>query len=159
MKHAVVIPIPKPGKDFSNPSNYRPISLLSFISKVLEKIILKRLNTFVSTQNVLPNHQFGFQVPHFTSQQLNRVVRHVKNKRSRGQSTGMLLVDVEKAFDTVWHDALLHKLIQGGCNIFLAQIIHYSLCGGTLQVSVGKSKSSVCNIVYGAPQGAVLSPT
>jgi hypothetical protein len=85
-KHAVVIPIPKPGKDPSNLSNYRPISLCSSISKDFERIILKRLNTFVSTQNVLPNHQFFYQ--------LNRVVRHVKNKKGRGQFTGMLLLVV-----------------------------------------------------------------
>jgi hypothetical protein len=94
--------IPKPGKDISNPWNYRPISLLCSISKVLKMIILKLLNTFVSTQNILPNHQFGFRVEH--SHQLNRVVKHVKNKRGLGQITGMLLLDVEKAFDSVWHD-------------------------------------------------------
>jgi hypothetical protein len=65
---------------------------------------------------------------------------------------------VEKAFDSFWHDALLHKLIQGGCNIFLARIIHFILSGRTFQVNIGKSKSSVCNISYGVPQGAVLSP-
>jgi hypothetical protein len=112
-KHAVVVPIPKPGKDPSNPSNYRPISLLSSISKVFERIILKRLNTFVSTQKVLPNHQFGFRAAHSTSYQLNRVVWHVTNMRSQGQSTGML-----------GHHAIFHKLFQGGCNIFIARIIH-----------------------------------
>jgi hypothetical protein len=71
----------------------------------------------------------------------------------------MLLLDVEKAFDSVWHDALLHKLIQRGFNIFLARIIHYFLSGHNFQVSVGKSKSSVCNIPYGVLQGAFLSPT
>jgi hypothetical protein len=70
-KHAVVIPIPKPGKDPSNPSNYRPISLLSSISKVFERIILKRPSTFVFTQNVFPNYQFGFGATHSTSYQLN----------------------------------------------------------------------------------------
>jgi hypothetical protein len=70
-KHAVVILIPKPGKDPSNSSDYRPISLLSSISKVFERIILNRLNTFVFTQNVFPNHQFGFGATHSTSYQLN----------------------------------------------------------------------------------------
>jgi hypothetical protein len=50
---------PRPGKDHSNPSKYRPISLLSSISKVFERIILKRLNGFISTVNILPEHQFG----------------------------------------------------------------------------------------------------
>jgi hypothetical protein len=71
----------------------------------------------------------------------------------------MLLLDVKRAFDSVWHDALLHKLILRGCNIFLVRIIYSFLNDCTFQVSVGKSKSSVYNIPYGVPQGAVLSPT
>jgi hypothetical protein len=71
----------------------------------------------------------------------------------------MLLLDVEKAFDSVWHDALLHKFIQGGGNIFLARIIHSFLSGDVPQVSVGNANSSVYNIPYAIPQGAVLSPT
>jgi hypothetical protein len=61
-KHTSVIPIPKPGKDHSNPSNYRPIILLSSISKVFEKIILKRLQDLISANNILPDHQFGFRM-------------------------------------------------------------------------------------------------
>jgi hypothetical protein len=92
-----------PGKDHSNPSNYRLISLLSWISKVFERIILKSLNGFISTVNILHDHQFGFRVAHYTSHHLRRVVRHVKAKRSLRvpQSTGMLLLVVEKAFQ--WH--------------------------------------------------------
>jgi hypothetical protein len=114
-KHGSVIPIPKPDKIHSNPSNYRLI--MSSISKVFEWIIPKRLNGFISPVNILPDHQFGFRVVYSTSHQLRRVVRHVKTKRSLRvpESTGMLLLDVEKAFDSVWHEALLHKLLVNGC--------------------------------------------
>jgi hypothetical protein len=69
----------------------------------------------------------------------------------------MLLLDVERAFDSVWHDALLHKLILRGYN--LVRIIYSFLNDRTFQVSVGESKSSVCDIPYGVPQGTVLSQT
>jgi hypothetical protein len=69
---------------------------------------------------------------------------------------GMLLLDKERSLIP---SALLHKLIQGGCNIFLARIIHSFLSRRTFQASAGKSKSSVCNIPYGVPQAVVLSPT
>jgi hypothetical protein len=92
-KHASVIPILKPGKDHSTtPSTYRPI--MSSISKVFERIILKRLNGFISTVNILPDHQFGFRVAHSTSHQLRMV-------GGRRLSTGMLLLNVEKAFDSL----------------------------------------------------------
>jgi hypothetical protein len=143
-----VIQIPKPGRDHSDQSNYRPISLLSSISKILERIIRRRLNTFISGHNVLPDHQFGVGAVHSTSHQLNRVIRHVKNRRAQVKSTEMLLLDVERAFHSVWHDALLHKPILWGCNIFLVRIIYSFLNDRTFQVSVGKSKSSVCNIPY-----------
>jgi hypothetical protein len=117
-RHATVIPIPKPGRDHSDPSNYRPISLLSSISKILERVILKRLNAFISGHNILPNHQFGFRAAHSTSHQLNRVVRHVKNTRAQEESTGVLLLDVERAFDSVWLDALLHSYSFLGAAIF-----------------------------------------
>jgi hypothetical protein len=74
-----------------------------------------------------------------TSHQLNRVVRHVKNKRNRDQYAIMLFL--EKSFDSDWHEALLHKLIQGGCNIFPYRIIHYLLGGHTFQVN-----SCVCKL-------------
>jgi hypothetical protein len=93
-KHASAIPVPKHGKDHSNPSNYRPISLLSSVSKIFENFIIKRLQDFVSTNNVLPDHQFGFRMAHSTSHQLRRLVQHVKGTRDLliPESTGMLLL-------------------------------------------------------------------
>jgi hypothetical protein len=66
-KHSKVIPIPKPNKDHSDPSNFRPISLLSAISKVFEKVILKQFNEFLSSRNLLPHHQFGFRAANSAS--------------------------------------------------------------------------------------------
>jgi Reverse transcriptase (RNA-dependent DNA polymerase) len=166
-KHANVIPVPKPGKDPSNPSSYRPISLLSSISKIFESVVLKRLLNFITSNNVLPNHQFGFRTAHSAAHQLKRVVKNVKDARNsiaRGTSrvtlsTGMLLLDNEKAFDSVWQKALLHKLLQRGCDIFLARLIFSFIKGLSFQVSVGSAKSSSHNIPFGVPQGAILSPT
>jgi hypothetical protein len=82
---------------------------LSSINKVFENIILKRLQDFISANNILPDHQFDFRMALSTSHQLRRVIRHVKERREPplSKSTDMLLLDVEKAFDSVWHEALL----------------------------------------------------
>jgi hypothetical protein len=71
----------------------------------------------------------------------------------------MLLLDVEKAFDSVWHETLLHKLLARGCNISLVRVIYSFLKERSFQVYVGKAQSSSCNIPYGVPKGAILSPT
>jgi hypothetical protein len=146
-----VIPFLKFGRDHLNPLNNRPISLLGFISKILERVILRRLNAFISGHYVLPNHQFGFRAAHSTSHQLKRVVRHVRDRRAQGESTGMLLLDVERAFCMAF--------ILKGCNIFLVRIIYSFLNHRTFQASVSKSKSPVCDMPYGVPQGTVLSRT
>jgi hypothetical protein len=116
-----VIPIPKPGRDHSDPSNYRRISLLSSISKIFERIILRRLNAFISGHNVFPNHQFGFRAAHSTFHQLNRVDRHVKNRRTQRKYTGMLRFDVKRAFNSdVWQYGTMHFYINSfsGAAIF-----------------------------------------
>jgi hypothetical protein len=95
-KHAKVILIPKPNKDHSDPSNF-----LRSISKVFERVILKRFNEILSNYNLLPHHQCGFRAAHSASHQLNRVVRYIKTNRESQKSTGMVF-DVEKAFDSVW---------------------------------------------------------
>lgn len=65
----------------------------------------------------------------------------------------------QRAFDSVWHDALLHKLIAWGCDLFLAKLIFSFIKGRSFQVSIGNSKSPTHEIPYGVPQGAILSPT
>jgi hypothetical protein len=75
------------------------------------------------------------------------------------ESTGMLLLDVEKAFDSVWHEALLHKLLVNGCDIFLARIIFSFLKNCSFQVCIDRSKSLSCDIPYGVLQCAILSHT
>jgi Reverse transcriptase (RNA-dependent DNA polymerase) len=74
-------------------------------------------------------------------------------------STGMLLLDVKKAFDSVWHEPLLHKLLQRGFDIFLTKLIFSFLKNRSFQVKIGNTKSQSHNIPYGVPQGAILSPT
>lgn len=91
-------------------ASYRPISLLSSLGKIFERIIFTELNNFVTEKEIIKNEQFGFREQHSTVHQIKRIVNMIKENKKRKRSTGMVLIDVEKAFDSVWHDGLIHKL-------------------------------------------------
>ncbi|GBN93689.1 putative RNA-directed DNA polymerase from transposon X-element [Araneus ventricosus] len=98
-KTATVIPILKPGKDPTQPSSHRPISLLSAISKIAEHIILDRLHTHLETNNILCPEQFGFRKNLSTTHQLIRVVEFIEEAFNNKQKTGAVFLDIQKAFD------------------------------------------------------------
>ena len=108
-KLAQVIPI------FKNDSrllctNYRPISLLSNISKIIEKVIHSRLNLFLEQNNHLYPYQCGFQIDYSTNNALMTTVERIQKQLDAGNYTAGVFVDLKKAFDTVDHNILLEKL-------------------------------------------------
>ena len=100
-KKADVVVIPKAKQDRQYPQNYRPISLLSTLGKVMEKVILARLQDEVHTRNIIPEHQHGFRHQHSTEHQLLRVVEYTTEGFNNRQATGAVFLDVAKAFDKV----------------------------------------------------------
>jgi hypothetical protein len=96
-KSAKVVPIHKPNKHPSDANSYRPISLLSSISKLLERIIASRLASFVNQNHLLPATQFGFRKKHSTVSQLARIADHIPHGYNLRRHTGMALLDLEKA--------------------------------------------------------------
>ncbi|GFW59320.1 probable RNA-directed DNA polymerase from transposon X-element [Trichonephila clavipes] len=110
-KTAVVVPILKPGKDPTLAESHRPISLLPILSKLAEKIISTRLNDFLETNKILIPEQHGFRPRLSTTHQLLRVVEYIKEGNNMGQCTAAVFLDIQKAFDRVWHTGLLFKLI------------------------------------------------
>ena len=157
-KLSKVIPILKPNKDASSPKSYRPISLLSSLSKLFEKVIYSRLLHFSNENNIILNEQFGFRKGHSTTHQLKRVTGFIKSNKLESKSTAMALLDVEKAFDNVWHDGLIHKLYTFGFPMYIVQIIKNYLSGRTFQVTLNGSTSDVFIINAGVPQGSILGP-
>lgn len=157
-KSAIVFPLLKPGKPASDPISYRPISLLSVIGKLFERLILIRISSFISLNSLYPDSQFGFRKYHSTALQILRVINNVRSNFRRGQSTGLLTFDVEKAFDRVWHNGLLYKLLKLNFPAYLVKLISSFLYDRTFHVKVGNSMSSPRKFCFGVPQGAVLSP-
>lgn len=154
-KNATVVAIPKTGKNPENAENYRPISLLCSMGKIFEKIILSRLQSTID--NIIQKEQFGFRKQHSTTLQTLRIVNKIQNNKRR-KSTGMILLDIEKAFDTVWHEGLIYKLKNYNINSHIIKIIHSFITNRTFQVKINKDKSRKRNITAGVPQGSCLSP-
>lgn len=157
-KTANVIFIHKPGKEKIFPQNYRPISLLSNIGKIVEKIIFFRLSLFSKENHILPDEQFGFRPEHSTVDQLLRVVEYASTGFEWNQVTGAVFLDISKAFDTVWHDGLVFKLREASVPISMCQLIHSFLRNRNFHAKISTATSSLYDLEAGVPQGSVLSP-
>lgn len=155
-KHGIVIPIPKSDKNLSKASSYRSISLLS---KVLEKIIVNRINLHLLTNRIIPDDQFGYRRGHSTNHQLMRVSIFIKDSLSNKLSCGMLAFDVEKAFDSIWHKELVYKMFKLKFPLYITKMVQSFLFKRSFHVQVSGAKSKTYNIIARVPQGSVLSPT
>lgn len=158
-KKAVVILVHKPGKDPSLPSSYRPISLLNTLGKLTEKIVLVRINRTVESLSILPPEQFGFRPRHNTTLLAAKLTTDIFSGFNREMNTVLLLLDMERAFDTVWHAGLIYKLAHvHGLPLHLVALVYSFIKDRKFQVRVENVLSSSRPINAGVPQGTVLSP-
>ena len=155
LKCARVTPLFKKGCR-SVVGNYRPISILSVISKILEKSVYSQLNQYLTDHHLLYTHQSGFRGTYSTDTCLIHLTDHVRAQVSRGNYTGMVMLDLQKAFDTVNHDILCNKLRAMG--IESVDWFRSYLSGRQQIVCVNKSNSKPMPITCGVPQGSVLGP-
>ena len=113
-KNAIVIPVFKRRGRDSDPSNYRPVSLLPPLGKVLDAIQSEHLLSFLEKNHLLSKHQFGFLPHRSTVMQLIYVADTWTTALDRGKQPSAVFMDFKKAFDRVWHTGLLHKLAMIG---------------------------------------------
>ncbi|KAL1122863.1 hypothetical protein AAG570_003189 [Ranatra chinensis] len=157
-KTATVIALPKPGKPTTEPSSYRPISLLSSLAKVVDRIILNRLTDVGDKMRIIPDNQFGFRRNHATIHQLSRVVSHISGNMAKRNITAMVLLDSEKAFDTVWIEGLIQRLATYSFPSPLIKLVSSYLTDREIKVRVGNKLSAPLQLAAGLPQGSVMSP-
>jgi hypothetical protein len=137
-KKATIFPLPKPYNDPKIPMNYRPISLLPTLAKVAERVIHSRLQIKVKRLKLIPKQQFGFQRAHSTVHQLGRVIGDVSEAMPHRQKTALLLLDSEKAFDSVWVEGLVYKLMKFKIPTPYCKLILSYLTDRQIQVCVDK---------------------
>ena len=126
--HALITPIHKPNSDKSLPSSYRPIALTSAYSKVLEKMVSRRLNWYIESSNIINQNQAGFRKFHSTIDHAVRLKSDIENAFSIGGLTVAIFLDFSRAFDLVWTDGLLLKLlkykIDGNCLTYIRNFLN-----------------------------------
>ncbi|UYV79488.1 hypothetical protein LAZ67_17002858, partial [Cordylochernes scorpioides] len=158
-KTSIICPILKQGKSKYDPASYRPISLLPVTSKLFERIILRRIKKALSDEHPLRPEQFGFQQKHSTLHQLVVVTEKIRKAMESKQLTGGIFFDISKAFDKVWHEALLYKMAKKNLPGDIIRMTKSFLCDRNLRVKVKDVLSTPRKIRAGVPQGSVIGPT
>ena len=157
MKIAKVIPLFKKG-DKLEISNYRPISLLPSFAKLLERIIYVRMIAFLKKFNIFSSSQFGFREQHSTVHALMSFVGKVAHAIDKSLHTIGIILDLSKAFDTINHDILLHKLSHYGVRGKALEWFRSYLTNRKQYVFLNEHASDLRHINCGVPQGSILGP-
>lgn len=164
-KQAIIILFPKPNKDHTDPSGYRPISLLESIAKLFEKIMATRLAEKLEILGYFPKFQSGFRKKRGTTDNLFKLVNSTMNSLKRSKKSGQLIValDVEKAFDKASHEALLTPLIklykEGKIPKYLVLFYENFLKDRSFKVRDGNhTTTQKGKITAGVPQGSCSAP-
>ena len=155
MKIAKVIPIYK-GKSKELFTNYHPISLLSNVSNVLEKVMHKRLYAFMEKHQVLYQNQFGFRPKHSTSDSVIQFAHDALHSLDTNGKCLSVFLNLSKAFDTISHDILTSKLSHYGVRGTSLNWFKSYLCNRTQYVSYKGTKSECSVVTHGVPRGNVL---
>ena len=157
LKIAKVIPLYNT-KDPALFSNYRPISLLPFFSKILERLMYNRLYNFLTEHNILSMNQFGFRKNYSTFLALMDLVDSISKNIDEGNYSIGIVLDLSKAFDTINHTILLDKLCRYGIRgVTLNWFKHY-LNDRKQFVSYNNTTSASMKVTCGVPQGSILGP-
>jgi hypothetical protein len=157
-KKAFIVPILKKDKPPDSVTSYRPIALTSVLSKVIERMIISRLNWFLESNNLLSPRQAGFRRHHSTVQQVSFLTQAIKDSLDERKSVLATFVDFESAYDRVWRLRSLQKLqFLGICGNMFTWIKNF-VSQRFSAVRYGEAVSKFRQTETGLPQGTVISP-
>ncbi|KAK7115386.1 hypothetical protein V1264_001263 [Littorina saxatilis] len=158
-KEAILTPVLKKGKDRHNKTSYRPISLLSCLSKLMERMVNRRLQHHLEKNGLINPTQSGFRKNRSTEDQITLLTQDIENGFQQKMKTLAVFVDLTRAFDKVWKEGLLLKLLQKRvCGKMIAWI-HSYLFQRSARVKLEGQTSMLVKIREGVPQGSCIAPT
>ena len=143
-QEAVMVPIYKKGKERSKTTSYRPISLTSFVGKLMERLINSRLVWHLEKRNILIPEQTGFRHHHSTEDKVAYIAQHIEDGFQDKRHTLAVWLDMEKAFDKVWKDGLRLKLYKSGISGCMHEWILQYLNNRSLLVWTGSRNGPSC---------------
>jgi Reverse transcriptase (RNA-dependent DNA polymerase) len=158
-KKANVAAIWKTKGSKTDPSNYRPISVLPVIARIFEKAVAKQLTQYCTARETIPPEQFGFRAKSSCEIALLVALDIWMAEVDRGKVVGALLIDLSKAFDSVPHQRLLLDLQEIGCGGEVIKWFHSYLSDRKQRVTKGPEVTEWKTVSRGVPQGSCLSPT
>src|SRR6266516_4152809 len=158
-QQGLIIPIPKPDKERTDPNSYRPITLTSCLCKTMERMVNDRLVYYFESNSVISNLQSGFRKQRCTTDQLVRLETWVREGLANREHVVVVLFDLEKAYDTTSKHGILVDLFKAGLRGYLPIFISKFLENRLFRVRVGSTLSDQFSQETGVPQGSILSVT
>ncbi|XP_065093428.1 uncharacterized protein LOC135714089 [Ochlerotatus camptorhynchus] len=158
-RESLVIPIPKTNKTTKDTTKFRPIALTSCMSKVFERMVNRRLKTFLSNNNLLDHRQHAFRHGYGTSTYFATLGDVLKDAFDQGHHTEMVSLDISKAFNRTWTPAVLAKLVSWGLKGHMVHFVRNFLTNRAFRVAIGNAKSRSFQEETGVLQGSVISVT
>lgn len=156
-KTAVVTPIHKSGS-LTDANNYRPISVLPVVSKILEKAVQQQLTNYLEENNLLSTKQFGYRKNRSTEIAATLFIDNIRKACDKGLVSGAIFVDLSKAFDTLGHENLLYKLENFGIKGIALRWFTDYLFSRQQVVKFNNKLSDPSGLMCGVPQGSILGP-
>ena len=154
-----VIFLRKPHKeDYNIANSYRPITLTSYVRKLFERIIERRLRNDLEAKGLIDDSQEGFRKRRGTGRCIYKLLDNIQNIIEQGKVVVALFIDLEKAFDSIWIDGLMYKLREAGINSYILNIIDHYLRNRNVYIEIGENRSESLKPEGGLPQGSILSP-
>ena len=157
LKSARVVPIFKKN-DKTSVGNYRPVSILSILSKIYEKVVYDQVESYFKANKLLYKFQSGFRSGFSTDTCLIHLTDFIRMEMDKGHIIGMILLDLQKAFDTVDHSILLMKLSAAGLGDDILRWFTSYLSSRQQLVDVSGTHSASAPVTCGVPQGSILGP-
>jgi hypothetical protein len=153
---AIVVPVRKTGKTPKCTASYRPNSLNCKLGKSMERIMNTRLNWLLETNNIIANEQAGFRIHRSTSEHIAKLIKDALDNKSLLTA---VFIDFKSAYDSVWKENLLLKLVRSGIRSNLLQWLESFISHRACKVRYAEHYSKYHILQTGQPQGAVTSCT